>query len=246
MLQINMNKTREAFSLFLIILIFGSGLAIFVWNLMLGKDLSIPPKFDLSAYDDMSAFDEIKENLFTEPAKKDLENSESLSPEEINEAEVALVLEEREQMDLGIIYFKDSFRLNTAVETTNLISSFLDDFPELKELEIENLESKKIIEVELPAINREGLIVDLEENNSQIKKVTMLEPPVWQIELIDEMYEKAVLDMLLPYNGVVVKTVFDSDSEYIAEVDIKELEISEDILDKLENEYSDVITLVRP
>lgn len=232
-----MNKTRETFSLFLIILIFGSGLAIFVWNLMLGKDLSVPPEFDLSAYDDMSSFEEIKENLI-EPKSKD--EPETPPPVEMAEVEVTDV-----ELESGKIYFKDSFRLNTAFETTALISSFLEDFEGLEDVLVDNTEAEKILEIELPALNREVIIAELEENE-QIEKVAMLEPPVWQVELKTELYETAVMDMLTPYNGVIVNTVFNTATDYVASLDIKGMKISEDVLTKMEKEYSDVITVIRP
>ena len=233
-----MNKKRETFSLFLIILIFGSGLAIFVWNLMLGKDLSVPPSFDLSVYDDMSSFDKIKESLIEPQAK---EEEEEAPPVEIVEEVEA----DKVGLKNGKIYFKDSFRLNTAFETTELIASFLEDFKGFEDVLVNNIEAEKILEIELPAINREELISQLEENE-QIEKVTMLEPPVWQVELKTELYESAVMDMFTPYNGVVINTVFESAKDYIAEIDMSEIDISEEVLEKMEAEYSDVIKIVRP
>ena len=233
-----MNKKREAFSLFLIILIFGSGLAIFVWNLMLGKDLSVPPSFDLSVYDDMSSFDKIKESLI-EPQLKE-EEAETPPVEIVEDVEADKV-----GLKNGKIYFKDSFRLNTAFETTELIASFLEDFKGFEDVLVNNIEAEKVLEIELPAINRAELISQLEENE-QIEKVTMLEPPVWQVELKTELYESAVMDMFTPYNGVVINTVFESAKDYIAEIDMSEIDISEEVLEKMEAEYSDVIKIVRP
>jgi len=196
-----MNKTRETFSLFLIILIFGSGLAIFVWNLMLGKDLSVPPKFDLSAYNDMSGFDRVKESLIESQIKKD---EEEAPPVEMVENVVVEV--DKVELERNKIYFKDSFRLNTAFETTELITSFLEDFEGFEDSVVNNIEAEKVLEIELPAINREELIFKLEKNE-QIEKVAMLEPPVWQVELKTELYEPAVMDMFTPYNGVIINTV---------------------------------------
>lgn len=237
-----MSKGRETFSLFLIILIFGSGLAIFVWNLMLGKDLSKPPTFDLSAYDDMSSFDEIRENLI-EPQMKPEE--EVAPPVEIVEDVVEVVDVDKVELESGKIYFKDSFRLNTAFETTELIASFLEDFDGFEEVVVKNIEAEKVLEIELPALKREELIAELEANE-QIEKVAMLEPPVWQVELKTELYEPAVVDMFTPYNGVVINTVFDSKKDFIAEIDLTEVEITDEVLDKLESEYSDVLEIVRP
>ena len=232
-----MNNLRQTIVIFIIILIFGSGLAIYVWNLMQGKNLAEPPNFDLSAYDDMSAFDEIKDNLFVPVQEVDL------PPVEIDEESAGI--DEGFILEQGNIYFKKSFYLSTAGETNSLIASFLSDFDGFDGVNVENLEALNRVEVEFPSLDREEIIKELEQNES-IQKVTVLEPPVWEIILAEGLYELATIDLLAPYNGVLIKSVFPQNEEYIARISINDLEISETVLDKLELEYSDVLTVVRP
>ncbi|KKQ80785.1 MAG: hypothetical protein UT02_C0002G0010 [Parcubacteria group bacterium GW2011_GWC2_38_7] len=55
-----MQGTKQTIYTFLLILIFGSGLAIYVWNRIQGRDLSQPPNFDLSAYNKFELTDNLR------------------------------------------------------------------------------------------------------------------------------------------------------------------------------------------
>lgn len=239
-----MNNLKQTIVLFLVILIFGSGLAIYVWNLIHGKNLAEPPQFDLSAYDDMSTFDEIRENLFN------TEIPEEVPPEVVIEEVASADLLESETIQSqseneNYLYFKNSFKLGTVSETNALIVSFLSDFPGFQDAKIDNLEALKNVKVELPALNREEIIESLEKNE-QIEKVAVIEPPIWELTLVPGLYQEALVDLLSAYNGVLIKTDFPESGEYIARIDLSELQTEESVLDKMETEYSDVVTFVKP
>lgn len=54
---------RQSIGIIAIIIVVAAGLVIFIWNFLHGRDLSKPPKFDLSAYDNPSGLKEIGEYL---------------------------------------------------------------------------------------------------------------------------------------------------------------------------------------
>ncbi|NQT50255.1 hypothetical protein HQ571_06195 [Candidatus Kuenenbacteria bacterium] len=113
-----MKNDKDNFILIAVAAIFIGGLVIYGWNFINGKDLSRPPEFDLSVYDDTSW----------------------LTGDESNKAKQGEIgQQDKADLETGYIYFKDSFQLSSVEQTNKFIKVFLQDFEGLENLPIENL-----------------------------------------------------------------------------------------------------------
>lgn len=75
---------RQSIGIIAIIIVVAAGLVIFIWNFLHGRDLSKPPQFDLSAYDNPPSLKEIGEYLNKpyQPLEKQLEAKKGTLSEE--------------------------------------------------------------------------------------------------------------------------------------------------------------------
>ena len=145
-----MSNDKDNYILILVAAIFIGGLLIYGWNFINGRDLSKPPEFDLSVYDDTSW----------------------LKGEDIVQEEVV-------ELEAGYIYIKDSFQLSTVEQTNKFIKVFLQDFSGLESQPIENL-NNKIVQNNLTYIARvkyvgvEGLDKTLEKIKNEYEDVILV------------------------------------------------------------------------
>lgn len=236
-----MQINRQTISTLLIIIIFSSGLAIFIWNKIQGKDLSQPPNFDLSVYDNFELDDELNK-LTNDELQKIMAQTPESETEKTVEAPVEV--KESETLEKGYIYFRDSFRANTVEETNDLIKSFLKDFPELLTLPVENFETTNKIKVSIPALSREEILTSIKTENS-VLKVEVLEAPIWTIEFKDFLETAEIDEFIKKYPELVrqeeAKKIY---KDYVARVKIPVLEADSNLLEKLQKEYSDVLEVV--
>lgn len=238
-----MQTTKQTIYNLIIILIFGSGLAIFVWNKIQGRDLSQPPNFDLSAYDDFALTAELEKRANAEinPLIEKLINEKKV------EATAETIVEEPvgAELESGYIYFRDSFRSTSVLETNKLIKSFLKDFPALKDVVVENLEANIKAKIEVPALGREVLLADL-KLEPDVLSLEIIEAPIWQIAFKDGKTDIEMTAFFDKYQGVKVQS---TEAEvkienYIARIKISDLNLDQAVIDKLQKEYSDVIKVV--
>ncbi len=229
---------RTSIGLVLLVVVFGSGWIIYIWNKMQGKDLSTPPVVTYS--EDEQYFEAFKILEEKEEEKQKESDDKKNSAKETSQAE---------QVAIGFqllddnIYLKNSFRVETAAETENIIREFLIDFPEIKELPIENLEAPKVFLIELPVLNRERIMTSL-TRNKEVMALKSKEAPIWELELKTAKYEKEVLEFLKNFKDVKLVTVFPTNLEYIAKINIAgEKEKLADTLANLEKNYADVVTV---
>ncbi|MBU1132346.1 hypothetical protein KKC32_03840 [Patescibacteria group bacterium] len=213
----------------LIIAVFVSGLGIYFFNLAQGKNLADPPQVDLSAYDMAFAkFNEVFQNVSKLDAVPD-KPTES-APEVIAE----------NNYGSGAIYFKNSFRMNTAVETDELIRKFLLEFPESENLSIENLQAKNKIEVEIFLKNMEQTVADLQADEDVVSVINV-EDGKWQIEFKEPKYENEVFAFLTGRKSVKLACDFPKNEEYVAKLDYSGISGIETFLEKLKADYSDIV-----
>ena len=137
-----MNSNYQKFLTIFLLLIFGSGLAIYVFNLLQGRDLSKSPNFDLSVYNQAPKLI---------PPSTDLVDSSGVEEKPVSEF-----------IDNQVrVLFRDSFRADKAVETENRLRNFLADFTELKNKEFQVLGATKQFSVNLLSAKTESLIAEL-------------------------------------------------------------------------------------
>jgi hypothetical protein len=229
-----MKSLRETAIIFFIIIVLASGMSIYVWNLIQGKNLAKPPEFDLSIYDELPNLDNVRDYIINSSKK-------ALEPEPVQVIE----LPDEVQLAPGYIYFSSPFRLRSAEETSTLIKSFLSDFPSLAETSIEDLEAKILLEVEIPALEREEHIRQLEESPA-IAKVAVLEPPIWQVKLNQGLYSADAAALIQSISSDLrIRNDFVKDGDFIARVKYEPTEEIALVLDRLEKEYSDVVKVIR-
>jgi len=234
-------KTKETIFTFLAILILASGLSLFVWNRLHGKDLSKPPKFDLSAYENY----DLPKNI-SAVVNEELENTlnKKAGGEQNNATQIEQPPASTEEFTQGYIYFKDSFKGENLATTEELINKFLQDFSELKEFPVDDFDKIIKVEVELPALGREELLKAL-SSDTLINKVDVVEPPIWQIEFKGAGYEKEFVEYLKQYKDLKVKNSSRQTMlGYIAKVALSDIQLKPEMLEKLQKEYSDVVKIV--
>lgn len=218
---------KQTFFIVLIVVILCSAFILYVWNAIHGRNLAEPPEFDLSIYNDPRTV--IDFSILDKKVEEPKELKEELPP-----------ASEKNKLEAGYLYFKDSFRLQTVAETDSLLNDFLQDFPALKDLAIENLEAQNLVEIELPALDRNELLEQLEELDL-VERVAPLEPPVWQVKLTQSMYGANIESLFQKFEGIKIKSEIASDLEYIARLKYAELENVETDLENLKKNFGDVV-----
>ncbi|MFH0779928.1 MAG: hypothetical protein V1928_03670 [Parcubacteria group bacterium] len=215
--------------LILIIVVFASGLLIYGWNYMHGRDLSKPPEFKASSFPDLNDYfkmEEVAKNLFGD----ELNGNNTLATGN-GAGQVA-------QPKNSYVYFKNSFRLQTAGQTNELIKSFLNDFPELKKSPVENLLSRKIVNIDLPALNKSLLTSKIKRN----KEAALFDEKTGDLQFKQEKYQNEVLIFLETISPeIILKTKFPDESDYIARIscDPKNAAVAPE-LENLKNNFRDV------
>ncbi|MBT5337719.1 hypothetical protein HN858_02025 [Candidatus Falkowbacteria bacterium] len=151
-----MEKPFDTFIKIFIVVVVTSGLIIYGWNLMHGRNLAKAPQIDLSAYEDGGFYVETWKNDNAEVGEylSSLIEQEAERLKKEKAAEAIQVEQLQFEIVTGYIYFKDSLGLSNKEQTDKLIKTFLEDFPELKDLSIENFQNNKIISDEVTYIAR--------------------------------------------------------------------------------------------
>lgn len=218
---------RNVIGLLILIVVFGSGWIIYGWNRLQGRDLNQAPQFDLSEYDRYS------EKFKIEEIKAESKQSEESVPPE----------ETKISLESGVIYFKSSFRMPTAAETERLIKDLLAEYPELKNLTLENLEAKKIVDIELPIKNREK-ILGLIEKDKLVESLTAKEAPVWEVAIKELKYLGEWETFMQEFGDVKVVSKFSGNMDYIAKMYLPEERAAlETTLQRLKQNYGDVLEI---
>jgi len=243
-----MSIKKENFFAFLLLLIFASGLAIYVWNRLHGKDLSVPPNFDLSAYNSVNlgqGFDsEIKKQIEVE-IQRVLEARKNNA--RVEEKVVGASEEKKENaspFESGYIYFKDSFRLGDVDKTNALLQSFVSDFPELKLVTIDNFDLFPSIKIEVPALGREQVVEKIKTQEG-VSDLIVLEAPLWQINFKTNKSELEIAEFLKDFPEIKMVPLEKRTIEgYVARAAISYLKLEPTFIEKMQKEYSDVLTIM--
>lgn len=211
---------REQASLVILAIIFGSGFIVYFWNLAQGKDLSKPPKFDLSAYDIKFPRPAVPGYIIT-PAPTESPVQESLPAEHE-------------------IYFKPSFRAMTAAETEKRVTDFLNDFPAFQPFKFEDLESKRLIVAAFKPEFRTELLEAL-KTSPEILKFTEQGNNQLEIELKSKHYYEELKKILPRYDALVVMTEFKNETGFIGKIDFVDKTGKESELEKMKKEFFDLV-----
>lgn len=225
----------SSIGLVLLVVIFGSGWIIYGWNRLQGKDLSQPPQFNnLSDYDKYAAqFPDLNAKTTTTAPQ----DAATIATEEKKAGTFVF------EFLPDNIYLKNSFRLSTAAETNNMIRNFISDFPDLKNMVIDNLEAPRKFSIELPVLNREKIMTALTKNK-EVAALIAKEAPIWDLELKEGKYEKDAVAFLAKFAGVKLATIFPANLDYIARINIAgQKEKLANTLANLQKNYSDVVVI---
>lgn len=238
-----MQINRQTIFTFLVILVFGSGLSIYVWNKIQGRDLAQPPNFDLSAYNNFELNAEIDKRANEELQKL---MAAKAQPEVVPpEAEVVETQKLEIDFEPGYIYFRNSFGSTSVTETNSLIKSFLKDFPELKDAMVDNFETQLKAKAEIPALGREELLKNIKAE-PDVLNVEVVEAPVWLVMFKVGKTEIEIAEFFKKFPDIKVqpaeaKIIIEN---YVARIKISDLKLEPILLDKLQKEYSDVLKVV--
>jgi len=235
-----MQINKQTIFTFLIILVFGSGLSIYVWNKIQGRDLAQPPNFDLSAYNNFELNAEIDKR-----ANEELQKIMAAKAQpDIVQPEVEVVETQKLETDFepGYIYFRNSFGSTSVTETNSLIKSFLKDFPELKDAIIDNFETQLKAKVEIPALGREELLKNI-KTEPEVLSVEVVEAPIWQVVFKGGKTEIEITEFFKKFPDIKVQPAAPKITieNYVARIKISDLKLEQAFLDKLQKEYSDVL-----
>jgi len=221
--------SKELVLVAILIIVFGSGFAIYFYRVAKTGEWQVRPELDLSMYENPgAALGELKQTIISIDAPVT----------EGKEVVVEPVMEEP-----GVYFKKDFFTKNTFDELALQMNLFLADFPSLQNIPVRYLSTSKDIEIELPSVGRDKLIKDF-ENNILIEKIEMVAPPVWKLTFRQEKLAGEVSKFLENFSEVKLKSVLPDNSGYIALIGVTDFVKSQSDLEKLGKEYSDVVKVV--
>ena len=226
------NITKEKAMLGLVIIVFGSGLGIYVWNLIQGRDLGKSPQFDLSAYDNVPELQAIGEYLDGNKGQN------AIVPVVEEEKTVAPTL------SAGYIYFRPSLQGGDYIETKKMVENFLKDFPLLQKMSanVEYLDYMKLLNVQLPDVGQEEIVQQLELDAS-VASVNNVDGLDYTVEFKKEKKLSEINTFLATYPAVKLKAPLVEESDYIARLNYGDkLPLSSE-LGKLKSDYSDIVTI---
>jgi hypothetical protein len=220
-------------------IIFGSAILILGYSLIMGKDLTKPPEFDLSAYDELKWGN--PEELF----RKLLVSEENNSNPGLSEKFIEKVSEEINNdyiFETRSIYFSQYFVADTAQKTRANLDNFILDFPELKIYRIVDLLEQKCYSVKMPVESREDIVEKLKAD-LQIEKIEVAAAPYYEVCFYQAKYDGEA-DVFLKNYGLNLDNL-NSIPEYIAYLSFgDDVGKIKELLEKLKLDYSDVILVV--
>jgi len=215
---------KEIIGKTLLVIIFGSGLVLYVWNMAHGKNSAVPPTFDLSAYD--TAMPKIVAD--PDVAAKDAPSAEPDKKE--------FVLEKNK------LYFKKSFRAMTAAGTQKMIADFLKDFPSLKALPFEDFEAKSKIQFSFRPEDKSALL-DAMKNAVFVSKYSELPDNQLEVELDEPIYLDELKSVLPRFELMIVLTDFSNSSDYIGKLNYQDAVGKESDLEKIKKDFADLVVV---
>lgn len=196
---------------------------------MHGKNLAVPPEFSASSFPNLEDYIKLGDflNVGNQPANNQTANVDS---------KVAA------SPDAGYIYFKNSFRLDSAAQTDQLVASFLKDFTELKGLPLENLEAKKIVVIDLSVVKNTNTVVAKIKKNAAVKSFDV---KTNALEFKQEKYQEEVVNFLKIISpDITLKTEFQNNLDYIARLNYTGSKVDlTSVLKKLKDGYGDVVSV---
>lgn len=116
----------------MVLIIFGSGLLLFGWHALHGRNLGKPPKFDLSKYEDTAWYTESMDQAYAGWLKASAPVENGLPVDQTPAAKVA-------EQETGYVYFRSGFCQLAGAAANDLIKKFLQNYPPLDAADIELL-----------------------------------------------------------------------------------------------------------
>jgi hypothetical protein len=225
-----MNNKFKNLPLLLTAIIFGAAVLIFIYNFLGGKNLAAPPKFDLSAYDQLNWPTPDWLNSSSEPA--------AMKPAAENSAPA------EEKKPLPGVYFQKYFLGASFLETEKNIRKVLKDFPLLKDAPLIDLVGKSCVIVQIAPEEREAARSSLLKN-STVKSFEAASSgaPNFDLCFAAPKYPAEIEVFLKKYPAV--KFILPPTAEFVAMINTPEIDlVLRATLTRLAREYGDVATVV--
>ncbi|MFA6537621.1 MAG: hypothetical protein WCT18_04480 [Patescibacteria group bacterium] len=213
-----MNK--ETFYKILLLVVFGSGLLIFLWNLAQGRNFAKSPQIDLAQFE------------FILPEKN--EEHPSVVVEPPKEAKTDLF----QELPVGYVYFLQKFASSTAKETVEKINGFLEQFVSLDGENLEDLQAQKEFKIKISDPIVRNFVLALLQKESRWQ-VLPEEPPYWRLIFVEPIYFAEAKDILQKISIYVELIGEPSLVNPIAR--IKSINLSDLDRQKLQNDFRDVV-----
>lgn len=210
-----MKHVWEKLALIMLVVVFGSGLLIWGYNKLQGNDLSDPPDFDLSAYDELS-WPSVAEvgQVFFDDGGDDAASSE---------ADLVAALAEKIRINEAValeptaVYFSSYFRGDTWAETQRNIASFLDDFEPLQGATIVDIVADTCFDVHVDLEGRLDTLESLRKDTSIVSVDSVPEHGDIFTVCFDQPYYTSEIDSLFAsYDAITVQPRPRPIQEYIA------------------------------
>jgi hypothetical protein len=238
--------TRIRLSFIAVAVIFGSAVLIWSYNRIQGRDLSQPPDFDLSAYNELDWA--TPEEIWPELAQESEPEPDPEAQAEFIEKFADKVEEAQTQAPPVVllphsIYFSNHFKGQTSQETRGLIENFIQDFAPLSIGQVEDLYGQKCYEVELPVEGREELLAAIELHET-IERFEVAEQgaPYFDLCFRQAKYLNDVKAFLTDYPAVIFQAQEVEVGDYVARLIYDPAnEEQKPVVAKLQQEYSDVV-----
>ncbi len=230
-----------------VFVVFASGLIIFGYNYILGKDFSKSPQFDLSMYDNVEVVDPaVVDKLMKSMDPQITAILEDKEPEKINQAlvdELKNKIEQAAALKKQSLYFSTYFQAETPEATKKMIDNFTQDFPILKNAPYEDLAALNCFVVVLPVENRASLVKTLEKQVFD-QSFNVLEAPNYSGCFKTPKYYEAIVAILKNYPELKWLTTAPT-IKYSVRLDVSGI-IKEHLeeIKKISTEYADVIKFI--
>lgn len=234
-------QTKVIYLIVVLAIICGSGLLIWLFNFFQGNNLSQPPQFDLSEYNDLgwATPSQVFAKLFADKQIK-----EEAKDKFIEEFEQTYIKKDIE-FEQNAVYFQESFKGQTAQETRHLIDNFSQDFPELKNCSYHDLAAQKCYSIKISADDQPTVLASLQA--SSVAAVNKIEPSDCNYELCFgiPVYASEAAGYVRNYPLVAFEAPANEDLDYIAYLKCENSnEALSKTFNKLKTDFSDLVKVI--
>ena len=233
---------KQEFAIVGLLVIIGAGVAIWGYNFIRGNDLSRPPQFDLSAYNQLqwAKPEEALGKLFGQE-----ETVVASEPVSVKFAQLMAEKIKNEELAPGL-YFREFFLGPTPSATKLLIENFLKDFPELQNTAVVDLVEQKCFTVQLIGASQEQVVADLKSKTELIASINPKDlAGFYDVCFVQPQYEKSAADFLTVYPEVKL-VIAPHAKDYVAFAAWPgDLQNRDEVIRKISASYETLISIVK-